>query len=94
MLTTNIDLWETLEISISSMVIVFLVLIILMGIVSLFRFIPSEHRFTHKYDKKRRRKYIPFEEMDDDMKAAVLVATIEAKQNNDKDVELKSVRKL
>ena len=94
MIPRNINLAETLEITISSMFIVFLILILLAFIVSLFRFIPDIERLKQKHKKKRKQKYISFEDMDEDKRVAVLVATVVCKNNLQSDVVLKSVRKL
>lgn len=90
----DISLLETIQISVSSLLIVFFVLIIIMFLVSLFQYIPDGGRITHKYKKHKKAKYVPFEEMDDDMQVAVLVATINYQQKTKNDVVLKSVRKL
>lgn len=90
-----ITLNEALSITISSMTIVFLILLLLTGLVYLFRFIPELESLTHKYNKrKRRKKYVTFNNMDEDMQAAVLVATIVCQKETGTDVELKSVRKI
>ncbi|XMB86027.1 OadG family protein [Mycoplasmatota bacterium WC44] len=90
----NITLIETLEITIISMLIVFSILILISFIVSLFRFIPDSERISKKYKKNKKRDYISFEKMDDDMKTAVLVATIDYRNEVKTDVRLKSIKKL
>ena len=90
----NIDLLEALNITIMSMGIVFLVLIVLMFVIWLFKFIPNNEKLGKKFKRKRKNRYVDFEKMDDDMKAAVLVATIKYQQETKNDVVLKSVRKL
>lgn len=90
----DINLLETLEITISSMATVFLILLLLTGIVTLFKFIPEVESLTKKYNKKRKQKYVTFNQMDEDMQVAVLVATIKCKKDSNSDVVLKSVRKL
>lgn len=91
----NISMSETLQITISSMLIVFIVLVLLMFIVSLFKYIPEVERINANFKRRKKRpKYIPFEEMDEDMQVAVLVATINYQQKTKNDVVLKSVRKL
>jgi len=94
MITTDITLIETLKITISSMLIVFVVLLILMFMVSLFKYIPEVEAITKKYGKKNKRTYVNFENMDEDMKVAVLVATITCKQELQSDIVLKSVKQL
>lgn len=93
-ITRTIDLGEALEITVSSMFIVFLILILLAFIVSLFKYIPNIERITKKYNKKPKAEYFSFESMEEDMKVAVLVATVACKSDVKSDVELKSVRKL
>ncbi len=91
----NISMSETLQITISSMLIVFIVLVLLMFIVSLFKYIPEVERINANFKRRKKHvKYIPFEEMDEDMQVAVLVATINYQQKTKNDVVLKSVRKL
>ena len=77
------------------MLIVFMILALLTGIVWAFRFIPNADKIDTKYKKsKRRQKFVTFNNMDEDMRVAVLVATIVCKKENNTDVVLKSVRKL
>ena len=94
MMLTEIDLLEAINISISSMLIVFIILLLIMGILMLFKYIPELEYVTNKYRKNHREKFVPFEKMDDDMKVAVLVATIDYKKTTTNDVVLKSVKKL
>lgn len=94
MIARSIDLIETLEITFSSMLIVFMILILLAFIIGLFRYIPEIERFTQKYKKRHKQKYISFESMDEDMKVAVLVATIVCKKELKSNVVLKSVHKV
>lgn len=88
------NIYEALEITVSSMLIVFAILLLLAGMVSLFRYIPEVERLTQKYRRKRKPKYIPFEKMNEDMQVAVLVATIKCQQDTKKDVYLKSIREI
>jgi len=94
MILTDITMGETFQITISSMLIVFLILLLLAGLVSLFKYITEAERLTQKYKKKRRQKYVSFDNMDEDMRVAVLVATVACKKESNSDVVLKSVRKL
>ena len=87
----DISFTETLSITFISMLIVFGTLILIMGVIMLFRFLPQEDPTPVV---KKPVKYIPFEEMDEDMKVAVLVATIDAQQEYNQEVVLKSVRKI
>lgn len=90
----EITLLETLQITIMSMGIVFVVLIILMTIVYLFKYIPNVERINTKFRKRQKPTFIPFEEMDEDTQVAVLVATIDYQKKTKNDVQLKSVRKI
>lgn len=86
----NITFPEAVGITISSMAIVFTILIIIMFIIYLFKFIPSPVE-----DKQvEPLKSIPFEDMEEDMKVAVLVATIDYQKQTSNNVVLKSVRKI
>ena len=86
----NITFPEAVGITISSMAIVFTILIIIMFIIYLFKFIPSPVE-----DKQvKPLKSIPFEDMEEDMKVAVLVATIDYQKQTSNNVVLKSVRKI
>ena len=89
----DISYIEALQITINCMLIVFFVLLILMGIVSLFKYIP-EIKFLNKKQNKKKSKYVPFNEMDEDMQVAALVATIEYKKETEKEVKLKSIRRI
>lgn len=89
----DITFLEALQITISCMLIVFFVLLILMGVVSLFKYIP-EVKLKNRKNTKKQSKYIPFDEMDEDMKVAALVATIECKEQTKKEVKLKSIRRI
>ena len=91
---SDITLLETLEITISSMLIVFMILLLLAGVVSLFKYIPDSATLTKKYKRKRNRKFVSFENLTEEMKVAVLMATICCKEEFKKDVVLKSIRKL
>lgn len=93
-MTANIDLVETIQITLSSMFIVFLILILLAFLVSLFKFLPHGEQLATIYNKKSKKEYVPFENMDEDMKVAVLVATVACKSDSKSEVVLKSVRKL
>lgn len=84
---------DALQITINCMLIVFFVLLILMGVVSLFKYIP-EIKLWNKKNTKKRQKYVPFEDMDEDTKVAVLVATIHAKNETNNEMKLKSVRRI
>ena len=86
----EITLKETLEITFSSMIIVFSILALIMAVIYLFKFLPEE-----KQDLiPKKKESIPFEEMDEDMKVAVLVATIECQNEYKKNVRLKSVKRI
>lgn len=89
----DINLIEALQITINCMLIVFTVLLILMGLVSLFKFLPKTEirKRTHKSTKN---KYVEFDKMDNDMKVAALVATIEYREETNKEVKLKSIRRI
>lgn len=86
------DLLYMLEITMSSMLIVFGILTLIMLIIMLFKFIPNEKEEVK--EQAPAKKSIPFESMDEDMKVAVLVATIECEKEYNKNVVLKSVRKI
>lgn len=90
----NITLLETLQITVMSMGIVFLVLVLLMLVVHLFKYIPNVESVNTKFRKRPKPKFVPFEEMDEDMQVAVLVATIDYQKKTKNDVQLKSVRKI
>jgi Na+-transporting methylmalonyl-CoA/oxaloacetate decarboxylase gamma subunit len=89
----DINLAEALQITINCMLIVFMVLVILMGLVSLFKYLPQTEIRT-KSHKVKKDKYVSFDEMDDDMKVAALVATINYKEQTNKEVKLKSIRRI
>lgn len=89
----DISFIEALQITINCMLIVFTVLIILMGMVSLFKFLPKTEIRKHTR-KSTKNKYVEFDKMDDDMKVAALVATIEYKEETNKEVKLKSIRRI
>lgn len=89
----DISYLEALQITINCMLIVFFVLLLLMGVVSLFKYIP-EIKLWNKKNTKKRQKYVPFDEMDDDMKVAALVATIHCKNETKGEVKLKSIRRI
>lgn len=94
MLTTEISINDAIGLTLSSMLIVFLVLVILMGLVYLLKYVPEAEKLNKKYNKKNKKKYINFDDMEEDMKVAVLVATIACKKDLQSDVVLKSVRKI
>ncbi len=89
----DINLLEALQITIICMLIVFTVLLILMGIVSLFKYLPQKE-IRQKISSKDNHKYVEFDEMDEDMKVAALVATINYKEKTTKEVKLKSIRRI
>ena len=89
----DINLAEALQITINCMLIVFIVLVILMGLVSLFKYLPETKIRTHSH-KVKKDKYVSFCEMDEDMKVAALVATIKYKEETKKEVKLKSIRRI
>lgn len=90
----TITLLETLQITIMSMGIVFLVLVLLMCVVYLFKYIPNIEHIDTKFRKRPKPTFTPFEEMDEDMQVAVLVATVDYQKKTKKDVKLKSIRKI
>jgi|AntAceMinimDraft_16_1070373.scaffolds.fasta_scaffold752935_1 predicted Holliday junction resolvase-like endonuclease len=96
MIILNISLVEALKIALNSIILLFIVLIVLMIVVSLFKYIPKVDALANKQKKKasHSHKYTAFDEMDEDMQVAVLTATICYKNEIKNDVKLKSVRKL
>jgi len=85
---------ETLEITIISMVIVFSILILLSLVLSLFKYLPTSDRITKKYKRKKRRSFVNFDKMDEDMRVAALVATIDYREEVKMEVRLKSVKRV
>lgn len=75
---------QAIETSLISITVVFLILGLLTLVLLLFKYIPTG---------EKKEKVVSFEEMDEDMQVAVLVATIEARKNNT-NMRLKSVRRL
>jgi len=65
-----------------------------MSILYLFKYIPEVEGLSKKYGRKRKRKYVVFENMDEDMQVAVLVATVFCKKELNTDVVLKSVKRV
>lgn len=89
----DISFYEALQITITCMIIVFVVLVILMFLVSLFKYLPQTE-LRQKTKSPKRDKYVSFDDMDEDMKVAALVATINYKEETKKEVKLKSIRRI
>ncbi len=89
-----LTLFETLEITIISMIIVFSILILLSFVLSLFKYLPTSERITKKYKRKKRRTFVNFGKMDEDMRVAALVATIDYREEVKMEVRLKSVKRV
>jgi hypothetical protein len=94
MIFLDISLVEALKIAFNSIILLFIVLIVLMIVVSLFKYIPKADAFALRHIKNASHKYTAFDKMDEDMQVAVLTATICYKHEIKIDVKLKSVRKL
>lgn len=93
MFNGDISLMETFEVTIISMVIVFSILLLLSLLLELFRFMPKSERINKKY-KKKKRSFVNFEKMDEDMQVAALVATIDYREEIGKEVRLKSIKRI
>jgi hypothetical protein len=95
----NLSIGETLLIALVCIIIVFLMLALLWGIVSLFRFLPKpkekvvEEKTTPV--KSLERKPISVEDIkDEDMMVAALVASIEYRNEVKEDVRVVSIKEL
>lgn len=73
-----------IETSLISITVVFIILGLLTLILIAFKYIPNS---------ETKEQEVPFEDMDEDMQVAVLVATIDARRNNT-NMRLKSVRRI
>lgn len=93
MYSENLSLMETLEITLISMFIVFSILILLSMVVGLFKYLPDWKRINKKY-KRKKSSFVNFEKMDDDMRVAALVATIDYREEIKKEVRLKSIKRI
>ncbi len=89
----TISFAEALDITLTSMVIVFSILLLLSLLLELFRFLPNSERINKKY-KKKKRSFVNFDKMDDDMRVAALVATIDYREEIGKEVRLKSIKRI
>ncbi len=89
----TISLTETFSVTIISMVIVFSILLLLSLLLELFKFLPNSDRINKKY-KKKKRSFVNFDKMDDDMRVAALVATIDYREEIGKEVRLKSIKRI
>ncbi len=93
MYSDNITLIETMQITLISMLIVFSILILLSFLVSLFKYLPDSERINKKY-KRKKRSYVNFDKMDEDMQVAALIATIDYREEIKKEVRLKSIKRI
>lgn len=93
MFSENITLLETLEVTIISMLIVFSILIILSIVVGLFKYLPKSDRINKKY-KRKKRSFVNFDKMDEDMQVAALIATIDYREQVKCEVRLKSIKRI
>lgn len=93
MYSENITLLETLEITIISMLIVFSILITLSLVVGLIKYLPNYDRINKKY-KRKKRSYVNFDKMDEDMQVAALIATIDYREEVKCEVRLKSIKRI
>lgn len=89
----DITISESLLIALVSMIIVFLVLTIIYLLVALMKYIKVEEKETKKVSESLPNDY-NLEIKDDDMMAAVLVATIDYSSKIKKDVRLVSVKEI
>jgi hypothetical protein len=93
MYTENISIMDTLEITLVSMMIVFSILILLSIMVSLFKYLPNSERLNKKF-KRKKRSFVNFDKMDEDMQVAALVATIDYREEIKGEVRLKSIKRI
>lgn len=90
----HLTFYETLQITLISMLIVFSILILLSLIVSLFKYLPESKRITKKYKRKKKRSFVNFDKMDEDMRVAALIATIDYREEIKSEVRLKSIKRI
>ncbi|MFA6627493.1 MAG: OadG family transporter subunit [Bacilli bacterium] len=89
---------ETLIIVISSMLLVFLILILLIGVIKLMGYLthlPSKRpNATALPDIQQKRIIKSFDDLSEDEQAAVLVATIDFKETEHQDAALRSIQEI